>query len=80
MKQEQQRALFILESKKIPFETVDISLSKAKARIMRVTVGDSAANPPRFFKGEIYLGVSTGAISQTDDDVKVSWIIDLDCQ
>ncbi|ELU16317.1 hypothetical protein CAPTEDRAFT_192426 [Capitella teleta] len=74
VKDEQKRAMFILESKKIPFETVDVAKSKAKVRIMKATVGDANANPPRFFKGEVYLGGFKEFIEAVDEGRMQQWL------
>lgn len=46
----------VLESKKIPFEKVDIAASEESKYRMRELCGDPKALPPKIFKGERYLG------------------------
>jgi len=56
IKEKQQRIEMILESKKIPFERVDVAASEDDKLKMREIVGDEKALPPRICKGQLYLG------------------------
>ena len=58
MKKNQQRIRMILESKKIPFEAIDIALQSNDKDKMREIVGDPKALPPQVCNGITYCGVS----------------------
>jgi SH3 domain-binding glutamic acid-rich protein len=56
IKKQQQRIQMILESKRIPFEAIDISKDPAQLKRMRDIVGDPKATPPQLVTGEEYCG------------------------
>ena len=58
LKYHQQRIFNILDSKRIPYKNIDIASSEDDKIEMRERCGNPTALPPRFFKGEAYLGVS----------------------
>ena len=58
MVKQQQRIQFILESKKIIAEYVDIAASQEAKEKMRQLMGDPKAIPPQIFNGDQYCGVS----------------------
>ncbi|XP_029921420.1 SH3 domain-binding glutamic acid-rich protein homolog [Myripristis murdjan] len=55
MKKRQQRIFFVLESKNIPFETVDVAVDDGKEE-MRRKMQDPTAVPPQIFNGDTYCG------------------------
>lgn len=57
MKKRQQRIEFILSSKKIEFEIVDVAASEDDKAKMREIIGDPKALPPQIFNGDMYCGV-----------------------
>ncbi|XP_051909467.1 SH3 domain-binding glutamic acid-rich-like protein 3 [Hippocampus zosterae] len=58
-KKDQQKLFMVLESKKIPFERVDIAASDADKELMRSIVGDPKALPPQICNGNTYCGDMT---------------------
>uniref|UniRef100_A0A3B4WFD9 GST N-terminal domain-containing protein n=1 Tax=Seriola lalandi dorsalis TaxID=1841481 RepID=A0A3B4WFD9_SERLL len=58
LKKNQDRIFFVLESKKIPFEAVDISQNPEHKDLMRKRAGNPKALPPQLCNGDIYCGVS----------------------
>lgn len=58
MKKNQERIFSILESKKIPFERVDISQNEEDKDFMRKMAGNPKALPPQVCNGDVYCGVS----------------------
>ena len=49
----------ILQSKKIPFESVDIAASQDEKLNMRMIANNPTALPPQICNGEKYCGVSS---------------------
>ena len=64
IKKQQQKIEMILDSKKIPYEKVDISADEAAKTKMRAIVGNPSAVPPQLCNGDQYCGVSTVSASQ----------------
>ncbi|XP_029352824.1 SH3 domain-binding glutamic acid-rich-like protein 3 [Echeneis naucrates] len=56
MKKNQERIFFVLQSKNIPFEAVDISQDSANKDLMRKRAGNPTALPPQICNGDIYCG------------------------
>ncbi|XP_023275901.1 SH3 domain-binding glutamic acid-rich-like protein 3 [Seriola lalandi dorsalis] len=56
LKKNQDRIFFVLESKKIPFEAVDISQNPEHKDLMRKRAGNPKALPPQLCNGDIYCG------------------------
>ncbi|XP_022593552.1 SH3 domain-binding glutamic acid-rich-like protein 3 [Seriola dumerili] len=56
LKKNQDRIFFVLESKKIPFEAVDISQNPEDKDLMRKRAGNPKALPPQLCNGDIYCG------------------------
>jgi len=56
MKKNQERIFSILTSKKIPFETVDISQNSEDKDLMRKMAGNPTALPPQICNGDVYCG------------------------
>lgn len=55
-KKQQQRIEMILDSKKIPYNKVDITQDPAEKDRMRRIAGNERALPPQFANGETYCG------------------------
>ena len=58
VKHRQQHIKMLLESKKIPFEEVDISCSHDLLDKMREIAGNPKCLPPQIARGDEYIGVS----------------------
>ena len=58
MKKHQQKIEMVLDSKKIAFETIDISSDEDAKNRMRELSGDPKALPPQICNGDQYCGVS----------------------
>jgi len=56
IKGQQQRIFNVLDSKKIDYESVDISLNEEDKLQMREICNDSKALPPQFARGKDHLG------------------------
>ncbi|XP_056150981.1 SH3 domain-binding glutamic acid-rich-like protein 3 [Lampris incognitus] len=56
MRKKQQRIMDYLDSKKIPYTTVDISQSVEDKEEMRKKAGNPTALPPQLFNGDTYCG------------------------
>ncbi len=56
IKKQQQRIEFILSSKKIQFESIDISSSEEDKTKMRELCGDEKALPPQIANDDVYCG------------------------
>ncbi|XP_070705815.1 SH3 domain-binding glutamic acid-rich-like protein 3 [Pempheris klunzingeri] len=56
MKKNQTRIFSVLESKKIPFEAVDISQRSEDKDFMRERAGNPTALPPQICNGDVYCG------------------------
>uniref|UniRef100_A0A3Q2XP51 SH3 domain-binding glutamic acid-rich-like protein 3 n=1 Tax=Hippocampus comes TaxID=109280 RepID=A0A3Q2XP51_HIPCM len=56
IKKGQQKLFMVLESKKIPFEKVDIAASDADKGLMRSIAGNPTALPPQICNGDTYCG------------------------
>ncbi|XP_010737633.2 SH3 domain-binding glutamic acid-rich-like protein 3 [Larimichthys crocea] len=56
LKKRQERIFSILQSKKIPFECVDVTQDPADRDLMRKMAGDPTALPPQICNGDVYCG------------------------
>ncbi|KAG9493068.1 SH3 domain-binding glutamic acid-rich-like protein 3 [Eleutherodactylus coqui] len=46
----------ILDTQKIPYDMVDVSVDKCLLEEMRAKAGNSSAVPPQLFCGDVYIG------------------------
>ncbi|XP_061560070.1 SH3 domain-binding glutamic acid-rich-like protein 3 isoform X1 [Phycodurus eques] len=56
LRNDQLRIFMVLESKKIPFERVDIAQNPADKDLMRKIAGNPSALPPQICNGDTYCG------------------------
>ncbi|KAM9339121.1 SH3 domain-binding glutamic acid-rich-like protein 3 [Symphorus nematophorus] len=68
IKKQQQRISFVLESKKIAFDLVDISVCDSAKALMRETAGNPTALPPQICNGDVYCGDFTAFENAVEND------------
>ncbi|GAA6234232.1 SH3 domain-binding glutamic acid-rich-like protein 3 [Lates japonicus] len=56
MRKRQDRIIFVLSSKNIPYKLVDISQNSDDKDLMRQRAGDPTALPPQICNGDVYCG------------------------